>query len=93
MSKRVEPANRSPADSKRVAGRKPSLEFHDAAGPTKAEPLLLKVGQVAELLNCSRRLVWRLASEGLLTRVKLAPRCVRFRLSDVEALIDELAEE
>ena len=64
-----------------------------ANGPANGESLLLKVGQVADLLSCSRRLVWRLVSEGYLSRVPLGPRCVRFRRRDVEALVDELAEE
>ncbi len=58
----------------------------------KEPALLLTVGEVAELLNCSTRLVWRLASEGQLPRVRLGPRCVRFRRRDVEALIDGLTE-
>jgi excisionase family DNA binding protein len=62
------------------------------ASPAKGEPLLLRAGQVAELLNCSVRLVWRLASEGRLPRVHLGPRCVRFRRSDVESLVDDLVE-
>ena len=69
-----------------------SLNSTDDHGPANGKPLLLKVDQVAELLSCSRRLVWRLASEGQLPRVVLGPRCVRFRRSDVESLVDELAE-
>ena len=61
-------------------------------GPAKREPLLLRAGEVARLLSCSTRLVWRLASEGLLPRVSLGPRCTRFRRADVEGLIDELAQ-
>ena len=64
----------------------------DHTGPGNGEPLLLKVGQVAELLNCSTRLVWRLASEGTLARVVLSRRCVRFARRDVEQLVKELSE-
>ena len=56
------------------------------------ESLLLRVGEVARLLDCSPRLVWRLASEGQLPRVVLGPRCVRFRRRDVDAMIDGLTE-
>ena len=61
-------------------------------GPADGQPLLLRVGEVAALLSCSKRLIWRLVSEGHLSRVVLGPRCVRFRRSDVEAMVDELAE-
>ena len=54
---------------------------------------LLKVEEVAGLLHCSKRLVWRLVSEGRLDRVILGPRCVRFRRSDVQAMIDDLTRE
>ena len=64
----------------------------DDQNPTNAKSLLLKVGEVAALLNCSTRLVWRLASEGALPRVRLGPRAVRFRRRDMEALVDYLAE-
>lgn len=63
-----------------------------AKDPANGEPLLLRVGEAARLLDCSTRLIWRLASEGHLPRVRLGPRSVRFRRSDVEGLIDDLAE-
>jgi excisionase family DNA binding protein len=65
---------------------------NDAARPANGHALLLCVEEVAELLACSRRLVWRLASEGALPRVKLGPRCVRFRRADVEALVENSME-
>ena len=64
----------------------------DDASPANGDALLLRAPEVAGLLSCSVRLIWRLKSEGLLPAVRLAPRCVRFRRVDVETLIDELAE-
>lgn len=54
---------------------------------------LLNVDEVAALLGCSKRLVWRLVSENRLRRIKLGPRCVRFRRGDVEAMIQDLTEK
>lgn len=63
----------------------------NGCSPDSGPPLLLKVGQVAELLQCSPRLVWRLASEGKLHKVTLGPRCVRFSRIEVEEMVQDLA--
>ena len=42
--------------------------------------------EAAEILRTSKRTVWRLVRCGRLSRVKLGPRCTRFRLRDVEEL-------
>lgn len=65
----------------------------DPQARVNGERILLKVGDVAGLLSCSTRLVWRLASEGRIPRVVLGLRCVRFRRRDVELLVEELASE
>lgn len=48
---------------------------------------LLRKKEVAEMLACSVRTVDRLASSGRLTRVKVGG-CVRFRASEVQAIIN-----
>lgn len=48
---------------------------------------LLRAGEVAEMLAVSSRLVWRFRSEGKLPAVQIAG-ATRFRLSDVERLIE-----
>jgi predicted DNA-binding transcriptional regulator AlpA len=48
---------------------------------------LLRKRQVAEMLACSGRTVDRLASLGRLTRVRILGG-IRFRLSQVEAIIE-----
>lgn len=50
---------------------------------------LLTAQQVAERLSVSPRMVWALAAEGRLRRVKLGPRCTRFPLSAVNELISQ----
>ena len=50
---------------------------------------LLRAREVGELLGVSRRTVWRLADAGVLRRVYVAERAVRYRLEDVEALIEK----
>jgi excisionase family DNA binding protein len=49
---------------------------------------LLRVDQVASILGIDPRTVKRLAAEGHLKRVVLGSRSTRYRLADVEALID-----
>ena len=64
--------------------RKTDLEAGKATGSDR----LLTVDQVAERLSVSIRMVHRLAASGCLARVKLG-RSTRFRLTDVETLIQE----
>ena len=58
------------------------------AGRTETKPLprFLKPDQVADILQTSRRTVFRLIAEGRLGRVKLGHRSTRIRLDDVERL-------
>ena len=51
-------------------------------------PLLLKVEQAADILNCSRSLAWRLIWSGKLPHVKLG-RVVRVPRKALEAWIDQ----
>ena len=48
---------------------------------------LLTAAEVAELLGTTQRYVWGLGRRGILPRVVLPGGLVRFRESDVEALI------
>jgi predicted DNA-binding transcriptional regulator AlpA len=50
---------------------------------------LVNVETAADLLACSKRHVWVLANLGKLPRVRLSTRCVRFRMSDVQQIIQE----
>lgn len=62
----------------------------EGAGERRPERLL-KRGQVAEMLSSSRRLVDKLAEEGLLHKVKYPGRvrAAGYRLSEVQALLAE----
>ena len=51
-------------------------------------PLLLKVEQAAEILNCSRSLAWRLIWSGKLPHIKLG-RVVRVPRKALEVFIDQ----
>ena len=49
---------------------------------------LLTIEQVAQLMACSTRTVWRYVSEGgRLQPIRLSPKCIRFRRRDVLAAI------
>jgi excisionase family DNA binding protein len=50
---------------------------------------LLRAEDVAALLACSRKTVFRFASEGRLPCVRLAERMVRFDPVEIEAWIEE----
>lgn len=45
--------------------------------------------KVADMLGISRVTVWRLERAGKLKSVRLSPRLVRYRISDVEELMRE----
>jgi len=51
---------------------------------------LLDVQDVAQVLNVSRRTVWRLVATGRLPAVRLGPQVVRFRHQDLQRLVREL---
>lgn len=53
-------------------------------------PLLLRQDEVAELLQVSTRTVRAMAAAGQIPRVVLSPRATRYRLADVEALVEAL---
>jgi predicted DNA-binding transcriptional regulator AlpA len=49
----------------------------------------LKEKQAAELMNCSRLLLWQYRLKGIGPRfIKLGPRLVRYALSDVVAFME-----
>lgn len=55
---------------------------------TLADSLLLSDRQVAALLSCSRRTVWKMASCGDLPKpVRVGSRTVRWRRTDIEAWV------
>jgi excisionase family DNA binding protein len=59
-------------------------------GATLSEPKLIGANQAARLLGVSVWTVRRMARSGTLQPVRLGPRAnLRFRRSDVDALIDD----
>ena len=52
------------------------------------EPLLLTMGQSAELLNVSRATLWRTIKAGRLPKVELYPGAFRLRRSDILAIVN-----
>lgn len=53
---------------------------------------LMDVREVAEFLKLAPGTIYHLVSEGRLPCVRLSARCLRFRQSDLEELITNLAE-
>jgi len=54
---------------------------------------LLSAKDLAEILGCSQRSIWRLCSSGRLpSPVRLGPRLVRWRAKDVERWLGSLAD-
>jgi len=54
---------------------------------------LMRQGEVAKLLNVSKSSVWNLVRAGVLPApLKFGPRMSRWRLSDVEAAIEQAKE-
>jgi excisionase family DNA binding protein len=50
---------------------------------------ILNRSEVAVLLQVSDRTIDRWAAEGRLHRIRLSPRTTRYRLDDVQRLVDE----
>ena len=57
--------------------------------PVNTQDHLLTLREVSERLACSPGLVRRLDARGMLPRVKLGRRSVRYRASDVSRLVAE----
>jgi len=55
--------------------------------PDAAGPLLLTMGQSAELLGVSRATLWRMLRAGRLEKVELYPGSYRLRRSDILDLV------
>jgi predicted DNA-binding transcriptional regulator AlpA len=53
---------------------------------------LVTAAEAARELGTSKRMVWYLASQGMLPRIKLGTRCTRFRLRDLRRMLDKLSE-
>lgn len=49
---------------------------------------LVRVDDVADLLGCSKRHVWKLVESRELPAVRLGPRCVRFNPDDVQKMVE-----
>jgi len=47
---------------------------------------LLSAPEVAQVLGCSRQTIYRMADRGLLTRIHVRPRLVRYTASDITRL-------
>jgi len=62
------------------------------AAPTVDLRRLLNAEEVAELLNVSRRQVFRWASEGRLRAVRLGDRCIRFSPDAVVEFVEGRSE-
>ena len=65
-----------------LQGRACSPGSPDAAGP-----LLLTMGQSAELLGVSRATLWRMLRAGRLEKVEIYPGAFRLRKSDILNLV------
>ena len=51
--------------------------------PTRERPQFVTPREAAEILNTSKRTIWRLVSIGKLPRIKLGHRSTRIRLADI----------
>jgi excisionase family DNA binding protein len=60
---------------------------------TVNEDRLMDVNEVAEFLGLAVGTVYHLVSQKRLPCLRLSARCLRFRKSDLTALLDELAKE
>ena len=58
----------------------------EAPRPASSGPLLMMMGDAAELLGVSRATVWRLAKMKRLERVEILPGTFRVRRADIEAI-------
>lgn len=52
------------------------------------DPVLLRMGEAAELLNVSRATLWRMIRAGRLQKVELYANSYRLRRADVIALVN-----
>ena len=57
----------------------------------KGQDRYLTADEVAVKLNISKRQVWRFVNEGLLRPIRLSPKVVRFRESDVDLKMSSLS--
>jgi excisionase family DNA binding protein len=59
----------------------------EPARPERRGPLLLKMGEAAELLGVSRPTLWRMLNVGRLSRVEILPKTYRVRRDELEQLV------
>ena len=66
-----------------------ALEILEGKVPVEpvGDPVLLRMGEAAELLNVSRATLWRIIRAGRLEKVELYPGSFRLRRSDVLSLV------
>jgi excisionase family DNA binding protein len=48
--------------------------------------------EAARLLGVSKLTIWRLVSRGLLCPIRIGRKCVRYRVADLERLIEKLSD-
>lgn len=71
----------------------PSRKPSESADPVNVgEQRLLRIEDVARVLNCSRSYAWAMTATGRLPVVRLG-RAIRIRPQDLARLIDEAAGE
>jgi excisionase family DNA binding protein len=74
-----------------LEGRASTPALSQVEGPSRPEdnsPLLLTMGEAAQLLNVSRATLWRTIKSGRLPKVELYPGAFRLRRSDILALVN-----
>jgi excisionase family DNA binding protein len=54
---------------------------------------LLTIAEVADRLGIQKSSAYHWLSQGRLPCIRLSKRCVRFRESDVEKMLDQLSQE
>lgn len=68
---------------------KDHLTAGSRGGPDRAQAELLDISQVATLLNCSKRTVYRLSDAGQMPRPLKLGALVRWRTSDISQWITD----
>ena len=61
---------------------------HYASSPQDHLPILVDIKVTKHALNVGTTTIYKWCRDGLLTPIKFGPRCTRFRLNEIQALID-----
>jgi excisionase family DNA binding protein len=72
-----------------LEGRANSPVLSGVEGPSEPlpDPVLLQMGEAAEMMNVSRATLWRILKAGRLPKVEIYPGAFRLRRSDILDLI------